>query len=237
MTNRIKFSILIMMTFCFTLALSTVSAEEFGRYSRIGFLAGPNSYTEIKLGYFNPSASGLKGGLLLGLESGSQVDEAVSLGFEINFWRKTFEKKIDVGVDTSIIHVPTTTTKVLYKHTVMYLPILATLKFNIPIGPESPVTPYLGASGGYAFAHIGYKFNDPSYAENGVTSSPDKGYYGGWNWRIFGGAGVALGSMSRLNLGLMYNGCTVSKSESGGIERELELNGLGFYASIMLMGI
>ncbi|MCP4631660.1 MAG: hypothetical protein GY855_01945 [candidate division Zixibacteria bacterium] len=219
----------------FLMITSSVQASEFGKYSGFGIIGGANSYTEIKVGYLNPDAT--NGGLLLGIQSGSQVDETVSLGLELNYWRKKFEKKVNVDVDTSIVNIPTTTTKVLYKHTVHYIPILATLKINIPVGPDVPVAPFAGASLGYAFAHIGYKFNDPDVVENGVTSSPDKGYYGGWNWRVFGGASFAIGSMSNLNLGVMYNGAKVSKSESGGVERELDLDGLGFYASVVLLGM
>lgn len=214
--------------------VSIADAGDYGSSHRFGLWGGRNSYTEIKVGYFDPEAT--SGTLLLGLETGSAVDEAVSFSLEVDFWRKKFEKKIDVDVDTSIINIPTTTTKVLYKHTVYYIPILVSLRFNIPMSPTSPVYPFAGVSAGYALSHIGYKFHDPDLIENGITSSPDEGYYGGWNWRIYGGAGIALGSMSKLNAGVMYNGATVKREESGGIERELDLSGFGFYASISFVG-
>ncbi|GEM_PF-2282815 len=237
MTNRRKVITIITLPVMLILSLTAASyAGSFNYRSGFGFMGGSNSYTEIKVGYYNPKGD-LNGGLLLGLATGSQVDESVSLSLEVNFWRKVFEKKIPVDVDTSIIGVPTTTTKVLYKHTVNYIPVLLTLKFELPVGPEAPISPFAGVSAGYAFSYISYKFNDPSVAESGVITSPDKGFYGGWNWRVFGGASIMLGSMSKLNLGVLYNGAKVSKSESDGIERELDLKGFGLYASISLLGM
>ncbi|MBD3169249.1 MAG: hypothetical protein GF307_07180 [candidate division Zixibacteria bacterium] len=208
--------------------------SEYNLGSRLGIVGGTNAYTIFKVGMLDPEAT--SGGLLLGLESGTAVDEVVSAGLEVDFWRKVFEKKITVGVDTSVIQIPTTTAKVLYKHSVYYVPLLATLRFSIPVGIDSPFSPFLGVSGGYTFSYISYDFKDDDIEEGGVTA-PDKGWYTGWNWRIFGGAGMALGSMSRVNLGLMYNGAKPSKSEDNNIERELNLNGFGIYVSISLLGI
>ncbi|MBD3233725.1 MAG: hypothetical protein GF315_08370 [candidate division Zixibacteria bacterium] len=228
LSYRIVFSLLMVGALCIS-----AHAGDFSNYHRFGLIGGSNSYTEIKVGYYNPAD--IDGGLIFGLASGTQVDEAVSFGIEVDFWRKVFEEKIEVGADTSDIG-ETTRFKVLYEHTAYYIPILATLKYDVQMAPESPVTPFVGISGGYAFAHLGYKYND-TYEEEVIEEPPDEGFYGGWNWRVFAGVGYTLGSMSKLNIGAMYNGVTVSKSEEGGFERELDLKGFGFYASISLVGM
>ena len=236
MRQSYKILIVIFTLFLTTITASPIAASELYKSSQFGFMGSSNSYTEIKVGYFDPKAV-KEGSLLLGVCTGKKVDESVSFGLEVDFWRKVFEQKIPVDVVTDTNGVETTLMQVQYRHTVYYIPILATLKFDVPVNPSSPITPFAGVSAGYAFAHIGYKFNDDTVAENGVTSSPDKGFYGGWNWRVFGGAAYTLGSNSKLNLAVMYNGAKVSKSEKGGLERELDLKGFGFYASISLIGM
>ncbi|MDP2807540.1 MAG: hypothetical protein Q8O74_05320 [bacterium] len=206
-----------------TLLLTIIIAASIG-ISQANVLEG-------RFGYFNPVGVTGNGNIIFGASYGKGIDQMVNVSLGFDYFGKTFEEKVTVDTDTTIIG--TTMTKVLYRHTVRYLPLFASISLAFPI--DFAIKPYAGLDLGYGLGSVSYSYND-TLASSTIDAGPDDGWYSGFGWRVRAGGKIKLGYNSAFVIQAMYNGNTISREEESGYKRELDMAGLGFGAALELSG-
>jgi len=188
-------------------------------------------YTEFKFGYFKPEAA--TDGYLFGVHLGRMIDESLSWGVELNYFRKTYREVVasdDIHNSTQFIN-PTQKTLNL-EFVTQILPVWAKLNYEHPIAPRSPL--FLRASAG-----IGWEFlwNKEEYFEKGIS---DTRFYNGFGWQLATGLGIEISSKSVLFVDAFYNGAKVKRGEDviAGLPtwEELDISGIGLKVGVSIVG-
>lgn len=152
----------------------------------------------------------------VGFDSALNIEAAINkffaVGAEVGFnW---VQKEKNDGDETfGDLQVSQTLTIDYYS-----LPIIAFAKLYIPLGYNSPVTPYIAGGAGYSWTD--YNTDDVSYTFQGFT------------WQVLGGALIDLGYEAN-GMGILvelgYRGTQVKRdfgSGSNSVEYELKMSGL-----------
>jgi len=188
---------------------------------------------EGRFGYFNPKGVKGNGGMLFGASYGKGIDQMVSVTVGFDYFGKTFEEEQAVDTANASEITTTTMTKVLYSHTVRYLPLLASINLTFPMG--SVIKPYAGLDLGYGLGRVSYSYND-TLSSTLIKTGPDDGWYSGFGWRVRAGGRIKLGLNSAFIAQASYNGNTISRKEDSGYTRKLDMSGLGAGVAIELSG-
>jgi hypothetical protein len=187
------------------------------------------SVLKIKIGTFNPKDA--KAGLLVGISTGRQVDERVDFGIGADLFIRKFTEETQVDTNTSTVQ----TSPELYQTSISYsmygLPIM--VHIDARILPNAPVILYAGIAGGYELLF--------SREANYLEDKKDNRLYGGFGWQAMIGAEYPFGSSSAILGEIMYNGCTLSRSQGSNaagfpLHEELDFSGLGFRIGMRLGG-
>lgn len=186
-------------------------------------------YTEFKFGYLNPKDA--NSGYLFGLHLGRMIDESLSWGIEINYFRKTYEEVTRVPDPDPQVIDPKTVEKSL-EFVTQILPVWAKLNYEHAIAPRSPF--FLRGSAG-----IGWEFvwNKEDNYQEGIS---DTRFYNGFGWQLAAGVGLEISSKSVLFVDAFYNGAKVKrdKSTDRGLPtwEELDISGLGLKVGVSIVG-
>ena len=185
-------------------------------------------YTEVKFGYFKPADA--TDGYLFGVHLGRMIDESLSWGIEINYFRKTYQELTKVP-DPKATSNPQIVTKQLEFVTQM-LPLWAKLNYEHPIALRSAF--FLRASAG-----IGWEFvwnREDNYGDN----ISDTRFYNGFGWQLATGIGMEISSKSVLFVDAFYNGAKVKRGSDTirGLPtwEELDVSGIGLKVGVSIVG-
>jgi hypothetical protein len=197
-------------------------------FALIGTSSAQLPYTEIKFGYFKPVDA--TDGYLFGVHLGRMIDESLSWGIEINYFRKTYQELTKVPDPTQQTN-PNRVTKQL-EFVTQILPIWAKLNYEHPIAPRSPF--FLRASAG-----IGWEFvwnREDNYQDN----ISDTRFYNGFGWQLATGVGMEISSKAVLFLDAFYNGAKVKRGSDNraGLPtwEELDISGFGLKLGVSIVG-
>ena len=187
-------------------------------------------YTEIKFGYFRPKDT--TDGYLFGVHLGRMIDESLSWGIEINYFRKTYQELTKVPDPNPPQQAePEIVTKQL-EFVTQILPIWGKLNYEHPIALRSPF--FLRASAG-----IGWEFvwnREDNYGDH----ISDTRFYNGFGWQLASGIGMEISSKAVLFLDAFYNSAKVKRGSDniGGLPtwEELDISGIGLKVGVSIVG-
>ncbi len=186
-------------------------------------------YTEFKFGYFNPEDA--TDGYLFGLHLGRMIDESLSWGVEINYFRKTYRDITEVPDTDPQVIKPRDVQKNL-EFVTQIVPVWAKLNYEHPIAPRSPF--FLRGSAGIGWEFVWNK--EDNFAE-GIS---DTRFYNGFGWQLAAGVGLEISSKSVLFLDAFYNGAKVKRGDDviNGLPtwEELDISGLGLKVGVSIIG-
>jgi len=187
------------------------------------------SVLKIKVGTFNPKDA--KAGLLVGISTGRQVDERVDFGIGADLFIRKFTQETEVSVDTTSQQTDPQIVQTNLSYSMYGLPIM--VHIDARILPDAVVIPYVGIAGGYELLF--------SREANYLEDKKDNRLYGGFGWQAMVGAEYPFGSSSAILGEIMYNGCTLSRSQGSSeagfpLHEELDFSGLGFRIGMRLGG-
>jgi len=187
------------------------------------------SVLKIKIGTFNPRDA--KAGLLMGISTGRQVDERVDFGIGADLFIRRFTQKTAVAEVDSLGQISPSIEQIEISYSMYGLPIM--VHIDARILPNAPVIPYVGLAGGYELLF--------SREANYLNGTKDNRLYGGFGWQAMIGAEYPLGSSSAILGEILYNGCTLSRSQGSSeagfpLHEELNFSGLGFRIGMRLGG-
>jgi len=187
------------------------------------------SVIKIKIGTFNPRDA--KAGFIGGISTGRQVDERVDFGIGADLFIRRFTEETEVSVDTSLEQTNPQIVQTNLAYSMYGLPIM--VHIDVRILPDAAVIPYVGLAGGYELLF--------SREANYLEDKKDNRLYGGFGWQAMIGAEYPFGSSSAILGEIMYNGCTLSRSQGSSeagfpLHEELDFSGLGFRLGFRLGG-
>lgn len=190
-------------------------------------------YTEFKFGYFNPEDA--TDGYLFGLHLGRMIDESLSWGVEINYFRKTYEKTtevVDPSQDPDLAQIDPIFVQRELEFVTQYIPVLAKFSYEHPISPRGPF--YLRASAG-----IGWQFLW-NREENFKDHKRDMRFFNGFGWQLATGLGIEISSKSVLFVDAFYNDAKLKRGEEikAGLPtwEQLDISGIGLKAGVSIVG-
>ncbi len=186
-------------------------------------------FTQFRFGTLNPKDA--QSGLILGVRSGRDFDNMVTVGFSADLFWKTYteESEIADSVTSGGVTVTTVSRDVEYK--TLLLPLMFTADIKIPL-ENSPIRPYFGGGIGYQLL-----FNKEENFEDDVS---DSRLYGGFGWMFELGAEYAMSPHTAFYFEGFYNGCKVKRNSDSATGlptwEEVDVSGLGFRVGLSLLG-
>ncbi len=191
--------------------------------------AQAQSVIKIKIGTFNPKDA--KAGFIGGISTGRQVDERVDFGIGADLFIRKFTQETSVGSVDSLGQITPEVTQTEISYSMYGLPIM--VHIDVRILPNAIVIPYAGIAGGYELLF--------SREANYLEDKKDNRLYGGFGWQATVGAEYPFGSASAILGEILYNGCTLSRSQGSSeagfpLHEELDFSGLGFRLGFRLGG-
>ncbi len=193
--------------------------------STIAFAQNKSIFT-INAGYQNPKDA--KSGMLVGVEMGTAIDEAVDIGVGVDIFHKAYSEETQVAKDEQEGLTTNTTSKLVdYARTIV--PV------NLDVNVKIPFSRYMGY---FISGTLSYQFlisQEKNYELN--LSKTRK--FGGLGWRGAGGVYYRVGRRSTLLADIFYNNCEVSRSVSKSdkglpVTERVDLSGLGFRLGVAL---
>ncbi len=188
--------------------------------------AQAGSVLHVNAGYLNPNDS--KGGMLIGVMLGKEIDDAVDVAFGVDFMHKTYSDQTPVATEEAAGTTIQTEEK-LVDYTRTILPLKIALNVKIPAGRYFGY--YINGSLSYQFLFSKEKNYDLETSESRT--------YKGLGWQAAGGIFYHVGSRSTLTTEVFYNSCEVTrdleKSTKGlPVSERIDLSGLGFRLGVIL---
>jgi len=177
--------------------------------------------SQLHGGYFDASANNTNP-FIVGLRAGPMVDKRLQVGLALDWVHQT-KNLANVLSTTQAPGSITISTKQDTARALMNLvPIMAFVQasgFGL-LG----IVPYIGAGGGYEVLVIS--------ADNFLNGNSFESNFGGWGYQVWAGAGLPLGSRTRLNGELFVNeaelGKTVTDATGATAKQTVDMNGIGF---------
>lgn len=186
----------------FLLMTSCLFAQNLSLYKQDTF--EKKSMFDLHAGYFSPRDT--EQGTIFGATLFSTFDDAIDIGFGIDFFQKSYVKEVEVPTEDRI-ESAVVPRNINYKRTI--LPLYASLKIKIPglISRRNDKIIF----GYFARASLSYQFlvSDENNYQDGKG---EKRNFKGWGWQ--GGAGLfyRVGSRSTLTAEAIYNNCIVNRN-------------------------
>jgi len=178
--------------------------------------------TQLHGGYFNGSANNTSP-FIVGLRAGPMVDKRLQVGLAVDWVHqtKTLANVLSTSEAPGSITVSTKqdTARALFN----LVPIMAFAQAS-GWGALGIIVPYIGASGGYEVLVLS--------ADNFINGNSFEANFGGWGYQLWAGAGIPLGSRTRLTGELFVNEAELSKTvtDPSGVsaKQTVDMNGVGF---------
>ncbi len=182
----------------------------------------------LSAGYLRPKDT--KNGLMFGVNVGSAIDEAVSIGLGADFFQKSYSKLSKVAEEKGPI-TETTTKEMLVDYSRIILPLNLSVRVKIPASRMYDFGYFIRGSVNYHFLWS----NEKNYQED--TDETRK--FGGLGWQGGGGVYYQVGSRSTLFAEAFYNSCEVKRDVSTStkslpISEFVDLSGIGFQIGVQL---
>jgi hypothetical protein len=181
--------------------------------------AAQNRYTDLKFGFLAPADA--KTGFLGAFGMGKQLDENISFGFELDYYRKSYTKKSKVGVDQGG-EIRESTYKIAIENSVHMFPLMGHISYLNRISPKLDLK--ISAGLGYSLLWN----NEKNYEEGGKEK---RRFYSGWIWNFGGGVSYPLSRNSDIYAEVLYFGGSPSRDEG---ENE---TGLPLFAEVDMSGV
>ncbi len=182
---------------------------------------GPvKGYFEIHGGFFNPEQAGFANGAVGGVRLGSNIENRVQIGVDVDVSHRSDRQSSIVGTGT-LPGGGTAERRVdLSEASSNLMPVQAFLQIS-PGGGRSG-GPYVGISGGYEALFL--------HATNFQTGQDFDATYDGWGWQFYGGFAFPVTSQVRFNVEGFGNQGDLDRKvhDSGVTYREVvNVNGAG----------
>jgi hypothetical protein len=214
-----------------TLAMTAVDAPasvdlEAVRYqpAQQGRVDTPNDrpiVSQLHGGYFDASANNTNP-FIVGLRAGPMVDKRLQVGLLLDWVHQTKNLANVLSTTQAPGSITISTKQDTARALLNLVPIMAFAQasgFGL-LG----IVPYIGAAGGYEVLVIS--------ADNFLNGQSFESNFGGWGYQIWAGAGLPLGSRTRLNGELFVNeaelGKTVTDATGATAKQTVDMNGIGF---------
>lgn len=183
----------------------------------------------IKLGLFSPSAT--QTGFIIGYEWGRYIDEALNVGWSIDWFNKTYTDERLVGQFNDFAGVHGTINELRAQTTIHDFPLMFNITGKFPTGPRAQVF-FTGGIGGELMLINYRQYDNPDESET-------KGAFD-FNWRIGAGMLYELGRRSDIFGELSYHSSQPSwqyeaKGSDGRkriFERKYDMSGVMLRAGI-----
>jgi len=182
----------------------------------------------LSAGYLRPKDT--KNGLMFGVNLGSAVDEAVTIGLGADFFQKSYSKMSKVAEEKGPI-TETTTKEMLVDYSRIIVPLNLSVRVKIPASRMYDFGYFIRGSVNYHFLWS----NEKNYQDN--TDETRK--FGGMGWQGGGGLYYKVGSRSTLFAEAFFNSCEVKRDVSTStkslpVSEFVDLSGVGFRIGVQL---
>src|SRR5262245_33667223 len=158
--------------------------------------------SQLHGGYFNGSANNTEP-FIVGLRAGPLVDKRLQIGIAVDWVHQT--KNLANLLNTSqgpggiTVSTKQDTARALFN----LVPIMGFVQAS-GWGALGIIVPYIGASGGYEVLVLS--------ADNFVNGNSFEANFGGWGYQLWAGAGIPLGSRTRLSGEVFLNEAELAKT-------------------------
>jgi hypothetical protein len=177
--------------------------------------------SQLHGGYFDASANNTNP-FIVGMRTGPMVDKRLQVGLALDWVHQTKNLANVLSTTQAPGSITISTKQDTARALLNLVPIMAFVQasgFGL-LG----IVPYIGAAGGYELLVLS--------ADNFVNGNSFEANFGGWGYQVWAGAGLPLGSRTRLNGELFVNEAELSKSvtDATGVtaKQTVDLNGIGF---------
>jgi hypothetical protein len=177
--------------------------------------------SQLHGGYFDASANNTEP-FIVGLRAGPMIDRRLQVGLSIDWVHqtKTLANVLSTAQGPGGVTISTQvdSARALFN----LVPIMA---FAQASGwGLLGFVPYIGASGGYEVLVLS--------SDDFVSGNTFEANFGGWGYQVWAGAGIPLGSRTKLNGELFVNQAqlakTVTDANGASAKQTVNLNGIGF---------
>jgi hypothetical protein len=177
--------------------------------------------SQLHGGYFDASANNTNP-FIVGLRAGPMVDRRLQVGIAVDWVHQTKTLANVLSTSQGPGGVTISTKQDSARALFNLVPIMAFVQAS-GWGLLGFV-PYIGASGGYELLVLS--------ADNFLNGQTFEANFGGWGYQVWAGAGIPLGSRTKLNGELFVNqaelGKTVTDASGVSAKQTVDLNGIGF---------
>jgi len=177
--------------------------------------------SQLHGGYFDASANNTNP-FIVGLRAGPMVDKRLQIGIAVDWVHQTKTLANVLSTSQGPGGITISTKQDSARALLNLIPIMGFVQASGwgLLG----IVPYIGAAGGYEALVLS--------ADNFVTGNTFEANFGGWGYQVWAGAGMPLGSRTRLNGELFVNraelGKTVTDANGVSAKQTINMNGLGF---------
>jgi hypothetical protein len=177
--------------------------------------------SQLHGGYFDASANNTNP-FIVGLRAGAMVDKRLQVGIALDWVHQTKNLANVLSTAQGPGSITISTKQDTARALVNLVPIMAFVQASGwgLLG----ITPYIGASGGYEVLVLS--------ADNFISGQSFEANFGGWGYQVWAGAGIPLGSRTKLNGELFVNeaelGKTVTDANGVSAKQTVDMNGIGF---------
>ncbi len=189
-------------------------------------------FTEIKAGYQDPSDA--EAGYILGINTGRMIDESLSWSFELSYFRKGYQKKLELGdIQQPPGGINPQQLQLEYEYRTTIVPVFVKLNLETRLSRNSPF--YGRASGGLGWEMVWN--NEHNY----ISQSESTRFYHGFGWQGAAGIGLRVSSSANIFIDGLYNGSKVKRNQTTNEEglptwEELDISGFGVRVGVSIVG-
>jgi len=177
--------------------------------------------SQLHGGYFDASANNTNP-FIVGMRAGPMVDRRLQVGIAIDWVHQTKNLANILSTTQGPGSITISTKQDTARALLNLVPIMAFVQASGwgLLG----IVPYIGASGGYEVLVLS--------ADNFISGQSFEANFGGWGYQVWAGAGIPLGSRTKLNGELFVNeaelGKTVTDASGVSAKQTVDMNGIGF---------
>jgi hypothetical protein len=176
--------------------------------------------SQLHGGYFDASANNTNP-FIVGLRAGPMVDKRLQVGIALDWVHQTKNLANVLSTSQGPGSITISTKQDTARALLNLVPIMAFAQasgFGL-LG----IVPYVGAAGGYEVLVLS--------ADNFISGQSFEANFGGWGYQLWAGAGLPLGSRTRLNGEVFVNQAELSKTitDANGVsaKQTVDMNGVG----------
>jgi len=178
-------------------------------------------FVNLKYGTFDPKGSP-NGGSFLGLRTGAEFDNRLTLSFNLDAYWRSFTEEITIAQELDRNGNVITTSLTSFATTSTLIPLGVSLGLRLP--GSRTLTPFVGVGVAYEIL--------VNNVEDYASGIEDTNVYGGPGWQVFGGLMMPITSDTHLLGELWLNDAEVSRdvdnySEGLPVRETIDVSGFG----------